>query len=264
MKNEFLLEVKNLHVSIGDKEILKGINLKIKRGQTHAIFGPNGSGKTTFINALMGFSGYRVKGKIIFRGEDITHLPINERAERGIGISFQRPPAIRGVQLQQLIAAANKKDGKLVAKYANALNLIDFLDRDINVGFSGGEIKRAELLQLIIQDPDMIFLDEPESGVDLENIALIGEYTNHLLGRRVEGGQEKTMKEQYREKRKSGLVITHTGHILDYLEVDSGHILMDGKFACEANPREILHTLKDCGFNECYRCFRKKDDHDKK
>jgi len=264
MKKEFLLEVKNLHVSIAGKEILKGINLKIKRGQTHAIFGPNGSGKTTFINAMMGFSGYKVKGKIIFRGEDITHLPINERAKRGIGISFQRPPAIRGVQLQQLIVAANKKDGKLVDKYANALNLTDFLKREVNVGFSGGEIKRAELLQLIIQDPDMIFLDEPESGVDLENIALIGEYTNDLLGRHVEPRQRKTIKEQFREKRKSGLVITHTGHILDYLEADSGHILMDGKFACEANPREMLHTLKECGFNECYRCFRKEETHEEK
>jgi Fe-S cluster assembly ATP-binding protein len=256
MKDDFLLEVKDLHVSIGKKEILNGVNLHIKKGEVHAIFGPNGSGKTTLLNAIMGFAGYTVKGKIIFGGKDITHLPVNERARMGIGMSFQRPPAIRGVKLRKLIEISAKGNGKFLEEYAKGLNLVDFLEREVNVGFSGGEIKRAELLQLILQNPDLVFLDEPESGVDLENIALIGEYTNHLLGRRREPNKEKTMKELYREKKKSGLIITHTGHILDYVNVDVGYILMQGRIACQANPRDMLHTIRECGFGECFRCFR--------
>jgi Fe-S cluster assembly ATP-binding protein len=256
MKNGLLLEVKDLHVSIGKKDILKGVNLSIKKGEVHAIFGPNGSGKTTLLNAMMGFAGYTVKGKIIFGGKDITHLPVNERARMGIGMSFQRPPAIRGVKLRRLIEISAKGNGKFLEGYAKGLNLVDFLEREVNVGFSGGEIKRAELLQLILQNPDLVFLDEPESGVDLENIALIGEYTNHLLGRQREPNKEKTMKELYREKKKSGLIITHTGHILDYVNVDVGYILMQGRIACQANPRDMLHTIRECGFGECFRCFR--------
>jgi Fe-S cluster assembly ATP-binding protein len=256
MKDGFLLEVNDLHVSIGNKEILKGVNLRIKKGEVHAIFGPNGSGKTTLLNAMMGFAGYTVKGEILFDGRDITQLPVNERARMGIGISFQRPPAIRGVKLRKLIESSAKRNGKHLDEYAKNLNLTDFLEREVNVGFSGGEIKRAELLQLILQDPDLVLLDEPESGVDLENIVLIGEYTNHLLGKKRGPNREKTMKELYRERKKSGLIITHTGHILDYVDVDMGYILMQGQIACQANPRDMLHTIRECGFGECFRCFR--------
>ncbi len=259
MKDEFLLELQDLRVSIGKKEILTGVDLQIKKGEVHAIFGPNGSGKTTLLNAMMGFAGYSVKGKILFGGKDITHLPINERAQMGIGISFQRPPAIRGVKLRKLIETSAKRNGKALEEYAKHLNLVDFLEREVNVGFSGGEIKRAELLQLIMQDPDLVFLDEPESGVDLENIALIGEYINHLLGRKREPDRKKTMKEMYRERKKSGLIITHTGHILDYVNVDMGYVLMQGRIACHANPRDMLHTIRECGFEECNRCFRREE-----
>jgi len=257
MNNDVLFEIKDLHVSIEDKEVLKGISLKINQGEIHAIFGPNGSGKTTLLNAIMGFEGYKATGEILFRGKNIIDLPVDERARLGLGISFQRPPAIPGVRLGRLIQSTAGKNGKLMEQYASKLNLVDFLERGVNVGFSGGEIKRAELLQLILQDPDMILLDEPESGVDLENIALIGEYTNHMFGRKMTRDNEKTLKEIHRIKRKSGLIITHTGHILKYVDVDVGHILMEGKMTCKANPREMLHTISECGFSECYRCFQK-------
>jgi Fe-S cluster assembly ATP-binding protein len=219
MKDEFLLEVKDLHVSVGKKEILKGVDLQLRKGEVHAIFGPNGSGKTTLVNAVMGFAGYTVKGEILFSGKDITHLPVDERARIGIGMSFQRPPAIRGVKLRRLIETSAKRDGKFLEEYAKGLNLTDFLDREVNVGFSG-------------------------------------EYTNHLLGRKREPNREKTMKELYRERRKSGLIITHTGHILDYVNVDVGYILMQGRITCQANPRDILFTIRECGFEECNRCCR--------
>jgi len=257
IENEYLLEIKNLHVEITGKKVLKGVNLRIKKGETHAFFGPNGSGKTTLLNAIMGFTNYKItKGEIIFRGKNILPLPVNERAKMGIGISFQRPPTVRGVRLKQLIELYSKANGKILEKYAQILNVREFLGREINVGFSGGEIKRVELLQLLLQNPMMVFLDEPESGVDLENITLIGRAINQLLGRKKEPEKNKTMKE-LRSERKAGLIITHTGHILEYVDVDIGHVLMNGSIVCNANPRDILQIIRKYGYDECYRCFRK-------
>ncbi len=255
---ENLLEIIDLHVKVNERKILKGINLVISTGEVHALFGPNGSGKTTLLSALMGFEGYQItKGKILFSGKDITELPPYERARLGIGISFQKPPPVSGVKLRQLVQLCAKENGKNIEQYAKELNLMDHLDREVNVGFSGGEVKRSELLQLIVQSPNMVLLDEPESGVDLENIALIGKAINLLLGRKVEPKNEKPIKEVIKQRRKSALVITHTGHILDYVEPDYGHVLLDGKIICAGNPREILHTIKEHGYNECYRCFSK-------
>ena len=246
MGGELLLDVEDLHVEIATKKVLKGINLRIREGETHIFFGPNGSGKTTLLNAIMGFASYRVtKGRIIFRGQDITSLPVNERAKMGIGMSFQRPPAIRGVRLKQLAELCSKKDGKLVERYGNILNLKELLEREVNVGFSGGEIKRAELLQLLLQEPVMVFLDEPESGVDLENIALIGGLINELLEKDCPIHERKCM----------GLIITHTGHILDYVNARTGYVMCDGIIGCEGDPHEILKTIKERGYGECVRCL---------
>ena len=257
---ERLLEIIDLHVKLAEKEILKGINLTISMGEVHALFGPNGSGKTTLLSALMGFGDYKiVKGKIIFSGKDITHIPPYERARLGIGISFQKPPPVNGVKLKQLVELCARENGKVIEEYARELNLLEHLEREVNVGFSGGEVKRSELLQLLLQSPNMVLLDEPESGVDLENIVLIGRAINLLLGRKVEPNGKKAIKEVLRQKRKSALIITHTGHILDYVEPDYGHVLLDGKIVCSGNPREILYTIKEHGYNECYRCFIKEE-----
>lgn len=258
MKKEALLKIEDLYVEVAGRNVLSGVNLEINPGEVHALFGPNGAGKTTLLSTIMGFEGYKiVKGKIIFQGEDITGIPPYELAKRGIGISFQRPPAVKGVKLKQFVELFARNDGELIEKYARQLNLLDHLNREVNVGFSGGEIKRSELLQLLLQDPLMVLLDEPESGVDLENIALIGKEMNHLLGRKLEPKEGRPIKELLQERRKSALLITHTGHILDYVEVDKGCVLFDGRIICEENPREILHTIKKYGYEECYRCFRK-------
>lgn len=252
-----LLQIDDLHVAVGDKHVLSGINLRVHPGEVHVVFGPNGSGKTTLVSTIMGFSGYRVtKGRIVFKGQDVTQLPINERARMGLGMSFQRPPVIRGVTLGQLVEVSARRDGGLLETYASELNVQQFLSREINLGFSGGEIKRAELLQLLLQDPDMVFLDEPESGVDLQNIALIGTAINELLGRRRGHHDTETLAQAHSRRRKAGLIITHTGHILEYVDADIGHTLMYGRLACEGNPREMLREIRDNGFDECYRCFR--------
>ncbi|MBN2255394.1 MAG: ABC transporter ATP-binding protein [Deltaproteobacteria bacterium] len=249
-----MLIVEDLKVKLGDKEILKNINLEIKQGETHILFGPNGSGKTSLLMTIMGYPQYRVVcGKITFKGEDITHMNINERAELGIGMSYQRPPSINGLKTRQMIQICSH-NGVDVEDLAARVNFTDFLERDINVGFSGGEIKRSELLQLLAQDPDLMLFDEPESGVDLENIALIGNTINLLLQRDLHATEEKSKKQLVKERTKMGLIITHTGFILDYVSADKGQVLYDGVLACRSYPAEIFRQIKDVGYEECVRC----------
>ena len=249
-----MLIIEDLKVRLGDKEILRHINLEIKEGETHILFGPNGSGKTSLLMTIMGYPQYKVTaGKIYFKGQDITHMSINERAKLGIGMSYQRPPSIHGLKTRQMIDICSN-NGADVNDLAKQVNFVEFLDRDINVGFSGGEIKRSELLQLMAQDPDLLLFDEPESGVDLENIALIGNAINHLLQRDIHSTPIKSKKQLLRERAKMGLIITHTGFILDYVSADRGQVLYDGVLACRSYPAEIFKQIKDVGYEECVRC----------
>ncbi len=247
METDNLLEIRQLSVAVGDKEILHKIDLTIKAGETHVLFGPNGSGKTTLLMAIMGSAKYRVtNGSIIFKGKDIVGLPIDDRARLGIGISLQRPPTVRGVKTRDILIACSR--GRLSSENIDSLaekaNLTELMHREVNYGFSGGEIKRSELLQLLAQDPDLALLDEPESGVDLENIALIGQLINELLRK----------EHPIRGRKHAGLVITHTGHILDYVNARTGYVLLDGKIICEGDPHEILETIKSKGYKECWKC----------
>ncbi len=247
MEAESMLEIKQLSVAVGDKAILHGVNLNIKAGETHVLFGPNGSGKTTLLMAVMGSPKYRVtSGSIVFKGKDIVGLPVDERARMGIGLSLQRPPVVRGVKTRDMVAACGRgrAGGEDIVRLAEKADLTEFMDREVNYGFSGGEIKRSELLQLLAQDPDLALLDEPESGVDLENIALIGQLINELLRK----------EHPIRDRRHAGLIITHTGHILDYVNARTGYVLLDGKMVCEGDPREILETIKSKGYRECWKC----------
>ena len=240
-----MLDIEDLHVKVGDKEVLNDINLHIGEGETHVLLGPNGSGKTTLLMTIMGYSQYVItEGKIIFKGEDVTKMKAHERAKRGVGMLFQRPPTISGLKLGKLLTAISRTKNENIPELAQSLHMDKFLNRDINKGFSGGEIKRSEVLQLTIQNPDFIMLDEPESGVDIENISLIGNAIGSLLEK-----DKRIVKRQ-----KSGLVITHTGYILDYLETDRGHVMCDGQIKCHGNPREIMKDIKARGYRECLEC----------
>ncbi len=177
-----MLDIEDLHVNVGDKEVLHDINLHIGEGETHVLLGPNGSGKTSLLMTIMGYSNYTItEGKIVFKGEDVTTMKAHERAERGIGMLFQRPPTISGLKLGKLLTAISRTKKEDIPELAKSLHMDKFLERDINKGFSGGEIKRSEVLQLMIQNPDFVMLDEPESGVDIENISLIGTAIGSLL-----------------------------------------------------------------------------------
>ncbi len=242
-----MLQIQELSVEVEGKQILHNVNLSIKMGQTHVLFGPNGSGKTTLLMAIMGFPKYHVtKGSIIFQGKDITGLTLDERARMGMGMSFQRPPVVRGVKTRDMVAACLKGrgDDEVIRKLAGRADLADFLERDINAGFSGGEIKRSEILQLMAQRPQLVLLDEPESGVDLVNIALIGELINELLQKDC----------PMRDRKCTGLIITHTGHILDYVNAHVGYVMCDGTVYCEGDPHEILKTTKEKGYKACISC----------
>lgn len=240
-----MLEVKDLWVEVEGRKILKGVNLKIEQGETHILFGKNGSGKTTLLLTLMGFTRYKViNGTITFKGQDITNLPTYERAKLGLGLSFQRPPTLNGVRLRDMLAICGNGSGKgeiLATQY----DFANFLDREVNRGFSGGEIKKSELLQLLAQDPDLVLLDEPESGVDIENLSIIGQMICELLQKKLQ-----------RHRQKSGLVISHTGFILNYLEADKGHILLEGTIHCQGNPREMFKEIQRAGYEECAKCRR--------
>lgn len=175
-------------------------------------------------------------------------MPVSERAELGIGMSFQRPPSIKGIKLQGLSEIINKdeENGRRIEYCAHLLKLEEFLDRDINLGFSGGEMKRAEIFQLLLQHPLLSLIDEPESGVDIENLAVLGLAIKKLLGK----------KNHFIDRVNAGIIITHTGFILNYLNADKGYMLIDGRLTCSGNPREMFEAIQKRGYRECWDCSK--------
>ena len=251
---KLLLEITDLAVEVNKKEILSDIDLYIDKGETHVLLGPNGSGKSTLFMSILGFPKYNItRGEILFKGEDITKLSTTQRVEMGVGVSFQNPPAIRGVRLKDLLKIEDhkgleSKDEELSPELMDLTRKLkfddSFLERDVNLGFSGGEVKRSEILQLLAQKPDFIMFDEPDSGVDIENVELLAEEINTLL--------DKDKKPGLRER--SGLLITHLGYILNFVGANTAHVLMDGKIACSGDPSEILEDIRKEGFKGCVEC----------
>ncbi len=242
-----LLDIKALAVTVEQKEIVKELNLVINEGEVHVLFGPNGSGKSTLLSAIMQLGGYKINaGSIRIHGTDTQGLTTDAIARLGVGISFQHPPTIKGVTLRRFLDSINRS-GDLDHAIA-ALKMEPFLQRELNVGFSGGELKRAEILKLYAQSPQLLLLDEPESGVDIENIAVIANAINTML--------EKDSPKKGRER--AALIITHTGHILNYINADVGHVFMDGKIVCTGNPLDIMEDIKAHGFAGCVRCIKDK------
>ena len=244
-----MFEVQGLSVDVGGRPVLRDVDLCIPKGETRVLFGPNGSGKTSLLHTIMGMPGYRVlSGKILFEGEDITGKTVDQRARLGIGLAFQRPPAVRGVKLAELVRIIRgnsvRPDVESMDAYVRKLHLDGFMERDVNLNFSGGEIKRSELLQLLAQAPDLILLDEPDSGVDLVSITFIAEIVNLLL--------EKDKASFKREH--AGLIITHAGHILDYVNVDKAYVMVNGRMLCAGNPHDLLEDIRSRGYERCIQC----------
>jgi Fe-S cluster assembly ATP-binding protein len=238
---ENILEVRNLSVEVSGRKVLNNIDLEIPKGEVHVLFGPNGSGKSSLIMAILGFPAYRiVSGRIIFKGKDITNLPIDERVKMGISVAFQNPPAIRGVKLGEILKylLPDEKKANDLLKKVKFPQI--FLERDINLGFSGGEIKKSEVLQVLAHGGDFVILDEPDSGVDVENLRILGGVINDMLHER------------------SALIITHLGIILQYINADVAHVLMNGVIACSGPPTKILGQILNEGYAWCEKCLQVK------
>ena len=233
-----MLELENITVRVEERIVLENISFRIRRGEVLALFGPNGSGKSSLIKALMGISGYILeKGRAYVENELINNLKIEERAQRGLGIMFQHPASIPEVKLQQLAERLNSSASE-IKKGIERLNLGYLKERSLNVDFSGGEMKRAELFQLLMQKPKVLLLDEPASGVDIENIA--------LMSKVLAGFIEK--------QRPATLIITHTGYILNYIKAQRACVMLGGRICCFDRPEKILSDITKYGYEKCKDC----------
>ena len=242
-----MLDIKNLKASVEGKKILNGFNLKIKSGEVHAIMGPNGSGKSTLANVLTGKNGYEIEGKILYQEKDLLTLPIEERAQKGLFMAFQYPLEIAGVNtnnfLKTSLNSIRKVRGlkeldsldflKLVKTKVKNLKIDEkILNRQLNVGFSGGEKKKNEILQMTILEPKLVILDETDSGLDIDAIKVVSDGVNSL-----------------RSKERSFLIITHYQRLLDYIKPDFVHVLVDGKIA-KTGCSELALELDKVGYEE--------------
>ncbi|RKY38768.1 MAG: ABC transporter ATP-binding protein [Candidatus Omnitrophota bacterium] len=233
-----MLRIENLSAEVSSQKILKNINLTIEENSIVVLFGPNGSGKSTLIHTIMGFNGYKIiEGDIFFKGKSIKDLSTEKRAQLGIGVMFQRPPKIKGISLKDIAYFLSSQEEE-IQDLSQRLNLKGLLHRDLNYDFSGGEIKRSELFQVILQKPKLLLLDEPESGVDLENISIMGGVLSDYL----------------KEYKVSSLIITHTGYILDYIKAEKGCVMIDGELICVGHPQEIFESIRRFGYERCKEC----------
>ena len=242
-----MLDISNLSASIEDKKILRGFDLKIKAGEVHAIMGPNGSGKSTLANILSGKKGYTIEGNISYEGEDLLNLPIEERAQKGILLAFQYPIEIPGVNTNNFLKTSlntiRKFRGlkeldsldflKLVKEKSKNLKIEEkILSRQLNVGFSGGEKKKNEILQMSILNPKLSILDETDSGLDIDALRIVSEGVNSL-----------------RNKKNSFLIITHYQRLLDYIKPDFVHVLKNGQII-KSGDYELAKELEKVGYED--------------
>ena len=242
-----MLEIKNLKASINNRDIIKGLDITIKPGELHAIMGPNGSGKSTLANVLSGKNGYQISGAIQFKGKNLIEIPVDERAQKGIFLAFQYPTEIPGVNTNNFLKTSLNKVRK--ARGEKELDTLTFLkivkektaelgidekilSRQLNVGFSGGEKKKNEILQMKILDPSFIILDETDSGLDIDALKTIANGVNSS-----------------RDKMKSFLVITHYQRLLDYIKPDFVHVLSDGKIV-KSGGMELAEELEKTGYKK--------------
>ena len=242
-----MLKIDNLSAKVEKKSILQGLNLDIKPGEIHVIMGPNGSGKSTLANILSGKKGYEISGSIKYENKDLFKLEIEERAHKGLFLAFQYPLEIPGVNtsnfLKTSLNAIRKSNGKkpldaleflkVVKSKASELKIDEkILSRQLNVGFSGGEKKKNEILQMSLFEPKMIILDETDSGLDIDALKIVADGVNAL-----------------RNKERSFLIITHYQRLLDYIKPDFVHVLMDGKIA-KTGCSELALELDKVGYEK--------------
>lgn len=242
-----MLKIQDLHASVEDKDILRGINLEVKAGEVHAIMGPNGSGKSTLASVIAGKEEFEMtKGNLLFDGDDITELDPEERAHKGIFLSFQYPVEIPGVSVTNFIKTAINETrkahgeadmpaGEMLKKIKEKADLLEidrkFLSRSLNTGFSGGEKKRNEIFQMAMLEPKLAILDETDSGLDIDALKVVANGVNKL-----------------KSKDNAVVVITHYQRLLDYIVPDFVHVLMNGKIV-KSGTKELAYELEEKGYD---------------
>lgn len=248
MDNNILLEIRDLHASAGDKEILKGVDLTIRKGEIHALMGPNGAGKSTLSSVLTGKPNFQVtRGEVTFLGRDLLAMSAEERAWAGLFMSFQYPVEIPGVTITNFMKTAlnarRSAEGLEPLKGAEFLKLMkekmsfvkmkpEFAKREVNVGFSGGEKKRNEIFQMAMLDPALAILDETDSGLDVDALKIVADGVNAL-----------------HTPEKSAIIITHYSKLLEYVVPDVVHVLKDGRIVCTGD-RSLVDTIENEGFDK--------------
>ena len=240
VKAKELLDVKQLFVNVEDKEILHGVDLKIGKGETHVLMGPNGAGKSTLGYALMGNPRYQLtNGEIWFQGKKINEEPVDKRAKAGMFLSFQSPLEVPGLSLSSFIRSAGERIRlwDFRKELAKAMELLQmdpsYADRDLNVGFSGGEKKKAEILQMLMLKPNLAILDETDSGLDVDAVRTVS----------------KGVEEYQKDRDGSLLIITHSTRILEALHVDYTHVMVDGKIV-KTGDGSLVDQINETGFEE--------------
>lgn len=227
-----LLKIKNLKVKIEDKIVLRNVNLEIKSNEIVALLGPNASGKSSLVKTILGFPEYEVlEGKILFEGKDITSLPIEDRVKLGIALCFQDPPGIKNVLLRKLLEVLGNKNPEDFLREIGFHK--DILEREVNIGFSGGEKKVSEVIQIMTLNPKLAIFDELDSGLDAQ-----------LLYRMVYFIKDWIMKHN-----RSGIFVTHRIDFLNILKPNYAYVLINGTIACKGNYIQIWNWIKKCGFN---------------
>ena len=248
MENNILLEIRDLHAVVGDKEILKGVDLTIRKGEIHALMGPNGAGKSTLSSVLTGKPNFQVtRGEVTFLGRDLLAMSAEERAWAGLFMSFQYPVEIPGVTITNFMKTAlnarRSASGLEPMKGAGFLKLMkekmafvkmkpEFAKREVNVGFSGGEKKRNEIFQMAMLDPALAILDETDSGLDVDALKIVADGVNAL-----------------HTPEKSAIIITHYSKLLEYVVPDVVHVLKDGRIVCTGD-RSLVDTIENEGFDK--------------
>ena len=240
-----MLDIKDLKASINNKNILKGLNITIRPGELHAIMGPNGSGKSTLANVLSGKNGYEITGDLKYKGSDLKEISIEERAQKGIFLAFQYPTEIPGVNTNNFLKTSLNKVRKargekeldtlsflkLVKEKSSELGMDEkMLSRQLNVGFSGGEKKKNEILQMKILDPSLVILDETDSGLDIDALKIVAEGVNST-----------------RDNKKSFLIITHYQRLLNFIKPDFVHVLSNGKIV-KSGKMDLAEQLEKTGY----------------
>lgn len=231
-----MLELRNVSVGAGQTTLLRDINLTVNPGEMHVLLGQNGAGKSSLLSAIMGMPPFEVSaGTVVYNGRDLAGLGVDERARLGLGMAFQRPPSLAGVTAAEFAQALGAE--RALADQADALDMGQFAGRDLVVGFSGGEIKRWEVLKLFLQAPDLILFDEPDSGVDLEHIAAVGAAVDRLVSQPARDGS-----------RRAALLITHSGLILEHVRADRAHIMSSGRIVHSGEPQALFRHIQKAGY----------------